>query len=265
MWSRSPSVFWGGVLVILGVLFLLANLGALNNVNWDVVWPVLLIALGLWLVVGRIGPGGSTAAIDFAEPRDGLEKARLDLTVGAARIDLKAAPLGDQLYQLHVDHAGSPPDVKLDRATGTVRIVQRSDWFVGARRLRVDATLSDALPWDLSCTTGAIRGDFDLSTARTSAFTCKTGTSHINVNLGMPKGTVPVRVDGGALTVELSRPIGVAVQVQAAGGTVRLHADGTGHGGIGPQSWRSDGFDAAPDRYDVVVNGGAVTVEVMSR
>lgn len=53
MSMRDPSIFWGAVLVVLGVLFLLANTGVLDQVNWDYVWPVALIALGVWLVARR--------------------------------------------------------------------------------------------------------------------------------------------------------------------------------------------------------------------
>lgn len=62
MWTRNPSVFWGGLLVILGMLFLLSNLGVLENVNFDVIWPVGLIALGVWLIATRVGRVGAPPA-----------------------------------------------------------------------------------------------------------------------------------------------------------------------------------------------------------
>jgi cell wall-active antibiotic response 4TMS protein YvqF len=265
VWNRNPSVFWGGVLVIVGALFLLANLGVLSNLNWDVVWPVLLIALGVWLVVGRIGPGGASADVDSSEPREGLDKAKLEVSVGAARLEVAAAPLDDQLYRVHIEHAGTPPEVRLDRATGTVRISQRSDWFMGARRLHVDAKITDAIPWEVSCSTGAIRGEFDLSSAALNAFVCRTGASQIDVVLGPPKGIVTLRVEGGALTVSIARPAGTAVQVHASGGAVQLRGDGERQEGLGTRTWKSNGFDAATDRYEVTVSGGALNVDVSAR
>jgi hypothetical protein len=265
MWNRRPSLFWGGLLVIVGVLFLLANLGFLDNLNWDVVWPVLLIGLGVWLIAGRIGPGGAAADVDSAEPREGLERAKLEVAVGAARIEVRSASLDDQLYRIHIEHAGAPPDVRLDRATGTVRVSQRVDLFMGARRLHVDAKVTDAIPWEVSCSTGAIRGDFDLSTTTLTGFSCRTGASRIDLALGAPKGAVPVRVEGGALTVNINRPAGAAVQVQASGGAVQLHADGYRQDGLGTRTWKSDGYDAASDRYDVSVSGGALNVDVSIR
>jgi len=262
-WGRNPGVWWGGVLVIIGALFLLANLGVLNNLDWNVIWPLVLIAVGAWLLLARIGPGSVYADVDSAEAREGLAKAKLELAVGSAQVDVRASSLeGDQLYKVHIEHGGTSPRVELDRATGTVRISQRPDWFTGARRLHVDARITDAIPWEVSCNTGAIRGDFDLSTAAISAFDCKTGASRVDVALGSPKGAVPIRVQGGALTVNVTRPLGVQVSVQASGGAVQLRADRARDDGIGSRSWKSDGFDAAKDRYEIAVSGGALSIEL---
>ncbi len=261
-WTRNPSIFWGGVLVILGVLFLLANTGVLDNVSWDVIWPIILIAVGAWMIVARIGPGGSQADVDGSEALDGLPRAKLEIAVGAGRVDVRAAALGDRLYQLHIDHAGSAPEVRLDRATGTLRISQPVGWFTGMRRMRVEAQLSDSIPWDLSCSTGAIRGDFDLSSATLTGFECKTGASRIDLRLPAPKGQVPIRVDGGALTVDLTRPAASAVRVLVSAGAVHLKADGVRQDGIGSREWRSTGYDTAADRYEVSVAGGAADVTV---
>src|SRR5438034_1421385 len=263
MWNRSPSIFWGLVLVVLGVLFLLNNLDI--NINWNVVWPVVLIALGVWLLVARVGPGGASAGLDSAELRDGLTKAKLEVAVGSGRIDVRSADIGDQLYRIHIEHAGTAPEVNLDRATGTVRISQRLDWFAGARRLRIETQVSDAIPWEITCNTGAIRGDFNLSTTSITAFECRTGASQLTLDLGAPKGIVPLRIEGGALTVNIARPAGAALKVEASGGAVNLHVDGSHHSGIGSRDWRSPGYDSAADRYEVTISGGALRVTISAR
>jgi hypothetical protein len=38
---------------VVGAYFLLANLGIFNNVHWEIVLPVILIALGLLLLLRR--------------------------------------------------------------------------------------------------------------------------------------------------------------------------------------------------------------------
>jgi len=263
MWNRSPSIFWGIVLVVLGVLFLLSNLDI--NLNWNIIWPVVLIALGVWLLVARVGPGGASADVDSAEARDGLTKAKLEVAVGSGRIKVRSADIGDQLFRTHIEHAGTAPEVNLDRATGTVRISQRLDWFAGARRLRIDTQVSDAIPWEVRCSTGAIRGDFNLSTTSITAFECRTGASQVTLDVGAPKGIVPLRIEGGALTVNIARPAGAALKVEASGGAVNLHVDGSHHSGIGSRDWRSPGYDSAADRYEVTISGGALRVNISAR
>jgi len=49
MWTP----FWGVALVFIGVYYLLKNAGLLNGLNENVLWPVLLIAFGIFLIVRR--------------------------------------------------------------------------------------------------------------------------------------------------------------------------------------------------------------------
>ncbi len=46
-------MFIGFILIALGVLFLLQNIGVLNEATWGIVWPILIIALGLSMVFKR--------------------------------------------------------------------------------------------------------------------------------------------------------------------------------------------------------------------
>lgn len=262
---KHPGFFWGGVLVVAGTLFLLANLGYLNNIEWNLAGPVLLIGLGLWLLIARVGTGGK-AVVDSAEPRAGLSAGRLEIAVGAGDVDVRAASLGDQLYTAHVDHLGSASEVRLNRATGTVRIWQQPEWWwFGGGRSRVDARLNDSMPWAVDCSTGAINGTFDLTAAQLSRFDMKTGASHIELKLPAPKGLVPIRVDGGALTVDFALPADAPIKVQANGAAVHLNTEGARQDGLGSREWRSTGFDGAADRYDVQVSGGVATVNVNRR
>ena len=45
--------FWGAVLVLIGVFYLLQNLGLLTRIPGDVLWPLLLILLGAYLLLRR--------------------------------------------------------------------------------------------------------------------------------------------------------------------------------------------------------------------
>ena len=50
MYRTGPRLFWPIILIGVGVIFLLNNLGVITGSPWEVIWrlwPVLLIALGL--------------------------------------------------------------------------------------------------------------------------------------------------------------------------------------------------------------------------
>jgi phage shock protein C len=51
--ERRRAAF-GLFLVALGAVFLLANAGVLRIVRWDVVWPLVLIAIGVLLLAQRV-------------------------------------------------------------------------------------------------------------------------------------------------------------------------------------------------------------------
>jgi len=59
-----PPVYWrrkepiGAVILIgLGLLFLLGQLDIFNGRLWEFTWPLMLIALGVWLMIRRMGNG----------------------------------------------------------------------------------------------------------------------------------------------------------------------------------------------------------------
>lgn len=53
-WRQLPRGVWAGaVLIGLGIYFLLNNLGLLPPITWQVIWPAILIGLGVWMILRR--------------------------------------------------------------------------------------------------------------------------------------------------------------------------------------------------------------------
>jgi hypothetical protein len=55
-WGGHWAWFWGVVLVLVGGYSLLRSLGLLQWIRADVFWPLLVIALGVWLIIERAIP-----------------------------------------------------------------------------------------------------------------------------------------------------------------------------------------------------------------
>ena len=47
------QLFWPVVFIVVGVYFLLNNLGLLWWLRADIFWPLVIIAFGVWLIVRR--------------------------------------------------------------------------------------------------------------------------------------------------------------------------------------------------------------------
>jgi hypothetical protein len=59
---RPPSVFWPLVLIGVGAILLLSNLGYLPWQSWNILWrlwPLLLVAIGIDLLIGRRSMAGA--------------------------------------------------------------------------------------------------------------------------------------------------------------------------------------------------------------
>jgi hypothetical protein len=48
--------FWAFALILVGVYYLMVNLGLMTWVRGDLIWPILLIVLGVLVLVGRTRP-----------------------------------------------------------------------------------------------------------------------------------------------------------------------------------------------------------------
>jgi hypothetical protein len=141
---RRPSVFWPLVLVGAGVLLLLSNLGYVSWSSWNLLWrlwPVLLIALGVDVIIGRrstagallngllmvVLVGGVVFLILFAQnvpavsqwtapaewqmeqiayPLDGIERANVAIDLGSVPGYIEALGDSTNLIEGEIDYTG---------------------------------------------------------------------------------------------------------------------------------------------------------------
>lgn len=51
--AKRTRTMGGLILILLGVFFLLRNLGLLPWLDWDVIWPFILIIAGIYLLLEK--------------------------------------------------------------------------------------------------------------------------------------------------------------------------------------------------------------------
>lgn len=241
---RPGLLFWGLFFLLLGGIPLLVRAGALDpNVVADAwrLWPLLLVALGISLIIGRtsfgilgtalaaivlgIAAGGALASgTSFignvsgcgafgsgADQRfedqgtfDGPATARFDLDCGS--LDLAVEPGGE--WRVEADYQGDPPT--LDTSDGGLDLrapggfgARRQDWTV---TLPADGTREIAIDSNASSVTATLGG-----------------TDLASFSLDLNAGDARIDASGGRLE---------AIDVSVNAGRVRLRLDGDTTGSL---------------------------------
>lgn len=296
MRTRYRSFFWPLILIVIGLIALLVDLNVISAdrlYRLADLWPLILIVIGLELIARRalhgfavdvatalilliaagaavgyvsVGPAipGGTQTFDTSDPIGNLTAATLQVDVGAANMTVTGnSKLGADLYRAHIEYSGPKPSVTLDQSSGNLRITQQGGFAIfGNRRFVIDLQINPAATWGIVLHSGAATDTFNLTSVKVGSIELSTGASREDITLGPPKGIVPVRMNGGALTVHVRRPSGTEASAHVTGGAVNLTADGHHEGGVGNLSWQTNGFANATDAYRIEVNGGASTVTV---
>ena len=190
----------------------------------------------------------------------GVRVGRLEFRRGAARVTLSADPTMRELYRAQAE--GAPPDINVHGGTVSVEYQRRFrafDW----RRAAVHITLNGSIPWSIEVRGGLAQMEADFSRLELRSFDMTGGAANIDVTLPQPKGTVPVRMAGGAAAIAFHRPAGVPAGARLTGGAAKLQFDRQQLGAFGGLTrLETPGFEVAADRYDIRITGGASTVTI---
>lgn len=84
-------VFWGGLLIVFGLVLLLNTLGVFAGLNfnlWGVLWPVAMMAAGVWLLWVSWGTRRwQQQAEPLSIPLPEVARARVRMNHGAGRVE----------------------------------------------------------------------------------------------------------------------------------------------------------------------------------
>ena len=239
------SIFWGFILVVLGGLFLLDNLGLLPVRAWALFWPLVLIAAGALTLYGVTRRSTRPPVSQAEVPLEGAARARVRVHHGAGRLHVRAGAgpgllasgsfAGGLKAQARRD--GDLLDADLSPETDPVTFITPWHWGPGGA-YDWDLSLSDAVPLDL---------DFE------------TGASSTSVTLpGRPVGTCTVRIEAGAASVQATVPTGVEAFVRSESGLADVHIDRTRYLPV-PGGYQTAGYASATDRLEIKVSIGVAS------
>jgi cell wall-active antibiotic response 4TMS protein YvqF len=257
---RRDNIFWGGVLILFGVLFLLQTQGFINNV-FRLFWPILLMLVGGWMVMNVFWrsdtPGGETFIISLGEAK----QVRYKFSHGAAQIRIHGnAPTGQALVgtsAVATDHhsnlTGDILDVKVNTGPSFIPVLGPSE---GAWHYQV----TKDVPATLTIEAGASTFEVDLKDTLVSRVELKVGASTVDVT--MPAhGSSALDIEGGAATFNVRIPEGTAARIDRTEGFVALNVD-TNRFPASDHGYQSPNFDTAADRVSIAIKAGVGTVNI---
>jgi len=292
---RQGGFVWPLILITLGVMFLLSNLGMLNWNVWDAIWrlwPVLLIAIGLDILFGRRSAIGALISLALVVALIG---GVIWFVTTQAPVVTGQALTTDRIVQERAD--ASIADVQINFGTGQLRLgalkdsgnlvegtVVRGpgetvlrDWTLegGMARFRLHSQGVPFDPWPWGGRGNERMWDLNLSPSVPMQLNISAGVGQSTIDLselqltglkvssgvGETTVTLPAR---GRLSAKVSGGIGKLTVIVPQGMAARIDAS-AGLGGLDIASGRfvrqggdyvSADYATAQDRIDLDVSGG---------
>jgi len=221
--------------------------------------PVLLLGVG---VVGLAGPGDPAGAAG-AKSAGGhvvtggqatVGRARLDVSSGFGTIVVSANRPGAALYRVSTPARARVLPV-VSRPSGAVRIGSRSSGHGGPSVIHIQ--LARGVRWTLDLDGGASAETVDMTDGEVASVDVGAGVSSLTLAMPAADGTLPVRLQAGASSMQMTAPAGPPAQVQALSGAASITLDGVAHTGVAGGSVFTDpGWTSATNRYSVVLASG---------
>lgn len=265
---RAGRLFWGLVILLIGIFLLLEPLGILpEGVNvWQFVWPSILILLGVWfLIVPMFYRGRKLDVETLSIPLEGAREARIRLKHGAGKLEVAAA---DDSHLLVSGEFGGGVDQSLHRDEEVVRIKLRTPpqvfpfpMGVNFEGLNWQIRLNREIPIRLDIDSGASETVLDLSDLKVTELNIETGASSTKVHLPQHAGSTRVRVDSGAASVSLRVPDGVAARIRVESGLAGINVDQKRFPRAG-SFYQSPDYESALDKVDIFVKTGVGSLDV---
>ncbi len=266
---KRSNLFWGLLLLVVGMLLLMDNLGLFAFLPlsiWQLIWPLAVIALGIWILWGSRFVESDFETETLNLPLQGAERADVTLEFGAGELILRGAASSGILAEGTFDGVEHQLSYEGNRARLRIKtpIINRVGfpWGLGPSYKRVwSFSLSDAVPLDVTLKTGASDNKLDMRTLQVKKLRLESGASSTRITLPANAGYTEVTGSSGAASVELHIPEGVAARIRASGGLSSINVDQRRFPKVGG-AYTSPGYEHAENKVDIKMDIGVGSLTI---
>lgn len=288
---RGDGLFWGVVLIAVGVFWLFGNFGWFS---WDwlatlwQLWPLILIVLGLnyllrdnplrlpviagVAVLGAVAligwnarPGAAGSELQISIPLQGTPRAEINLRTGVTKLELTSGGSAELLVS---GTARLLPGERLEPSTrteGDLSVVNlRSEGNVSGGNFRGnrgwELALSPVPLLSINLESGVGESELNLSGLRLERLQVQSGVGSLRVELPA-QGSYSANLQGGVGQIRVDLPDSLEARIQVSRGLGGLELP-SGLTRIDDNTYQTPGYNTAPNRVDLRVSGGVGQVEI---
>jgi len=259
---KRDNIFWGGALILLGVMFLLQQQGIISSV-FPYFWPLILILVGGWMILNVYWkPDPSTQSETFSIPLGEAKSVKYKFSHGAGQIEIKGGTAMGQAL-VGSSAAGMNTSSQLDGDRLNVKVEAGASFvpFVGPDNGVFRFQLTQEVPAMISVETGASQLDMDLRDVLATDIRLQTGASSSNVTLPS-HGASHLDLEAGAASINISVPEGVAARIRLKEGLTSLSVDRNRFPQLDSRLYQSSNFDTATDRTEINIEAGLGSITI---
>ncbi len=208
----------------------------------------------------RLREGVASEGEIFSAPMEYVERGKLLVSSGLTQLVLRSGEAMSELYSANFE--GTLPEVKVKEGTVNIRYPRRL-WMLTGDKRTAEITLNRAVPWEIALQGGVATIDARLSTINLAGLEIKGGISSIHLELPIPSGMVPIRINGSASDISVRRPAGVAARVHLKGWASTFIFDEQSFSNMGNDvRMQSKGFEPTEPFYDIEVMSSVSMVTI---
>jgi hypothetical protein len=264
------TLFLGLILILIGLLLLLDILGLLGGIDaGTLIWSLVFIGVGFGILWGVITGRSMGRVEEVTIPLDGAERAQVLMRHGAGHLRVGPGGGADALLE---GSFGGGLDYRATRDGSALRVDMRPPvrdpfafglpWMIGqGRALDWHVALTPDVPLALELQTGAGEAVLDLGGLLVTDVWLKTGASATKLIAPAGVDRAHIKVEGGAASVSVRIPPGVAARIRATGGLAGISVDETRfprQGGV----YQSPDYETAAHIVDVEVDMGVGSIDI---
>jgi hypothetical protein len=269
---------WPLLLVLVGIELLLAH-----RIPWLALAGLATIVLVVcavatmtpWSIGGTNTPGVNTSSqINL----DGASQAAVTVRFGAGQLvvgpidQAQATALASMTYQGPPQLAPEPRYTPVSGGVGQLEYQSRAQNmpsfvpFMGGNSdavAQMNLNLAPGVPINsLNVQTGATNARLDLSNLDVKSLDMSIGAATSWIRFPQAAGLTRANISGGASTLTVEIPLGVAAQIQHHGGLSTLNVDQSRFPQVSEGVFRSADYDTNPNKVDLDLETGVTTITV---